>query len=72
MFGGALVGGGIDAYQQYEQNCGSFNNFNCGEFAGAAATGALTGLLLGFDPGEALLLDGELSEGATAQVLANK
>jgi hypothetical protein len=47
MFGGALVGGGVDAYQQYEQNCGSFNNFNWGEFAGAAATGAAAGLFLG-------------------------
>jgi RHS repeat-associated protein len=50
--GGAIVGGGIDAYQQYEQNCGSFNNFNWGEFAGATAFGALTGLGIGLGVGE--------------------
>jgi hypothetical protein len=40
---GAVVGGGIDAVDQYVRNCGSFNNFNWGEFLGAAVGGAVAG-----------------------------
>ena len=59
---GALVGGGLDAFKQYEQNCGSFNNFNWGEFVGAAASGAVAGASIG--TGLGLVLD--LVDTATA------
>jgi RHS repeat-associated protein len=72
ILGGAILGGGIDAYQQYEQNCGSFNNFNWGEFAGAAAAGALTGLMLGLDPADVIVAEDSLADGQGAQVLVNK
>jgi RHS repeat-associated protein len=57
---GAIVGGGLDALTQYEQNCGSFNNFNWGEFLGAAAGGAVIGATVGTGVG------GEIDAGAGA------
>ncbi len=39
---GALIGGGLSAYSQYQAN-GGFNNFNWGSFIASTASGALGG-----------------------------